>query len=279
MTQTREIIRRAVKDQVQSSRRVIDDVGRTAELAIKLAEDVRVRLMAYADSSPEKGKVACCSGCWFCCTMPVAVSAPEAIAIAEYLNRTLAESDLEKLKAELTDTVNRIRGLTVTQHAATIIRCPLLDPSGRCSVYSVRPIACVRFTSKSVARCEEMYKNPEDSGLANPQDNTLRMGGDAAEYGFRAAIRESGFDDGRYELNSAVLAALTDSRASIKWASGNRLFSKCINRDPPPENAKAEQSLVRDILGTPQTGSTAQRNEACPCGSGKKYKKCCGSVS
>ena len=143
MIQSRAIIRRAVKDQVQSSRTLIVDVGRTAELAIKLAEDVRERIMAYADSSPEKSKVACCAGCWFCCTMPVAVSAPEAIAIADYLTRTLAESDLETLKLELTNTVNRIRGLSIAQHAATIIRCPLLDPSGRCSVYSVRPIACV----------------------------------------------------------------------------------------------------------------------------------------
>ena len=40
--------------------------------------------------------------------------------------------------------------------------------------------------------------------------------------------------------------------------------------EPRPEPAEAATSYVRE---TPKVG----RNEPCPCGSGKKYKKCCGA--
>lgn len=31
-----------------------------------------------------------------------------------------------------------------------------------------------------------------------------------------------------------------------------------------------------DVAGSPRAGRKVGRNEPCPCGSGKKYKKCCG---
>jgi len=45
------------------------------------------------------------------------------------------------------------------------------------------------------------------------------------------------------------------------------------------EDIEAEEKLLKD---TPKTEpihveKTPDRNEPCPCGSGKKYKKCCGA--
>lgn len=39
---------------------------------------------------------------------------------------------------------------------------------------------------------------------------------------------------------------------------------------------KAKQTLKTKILSKSSTGKKVGRNEPCPCGSGKKYKKCCG---
>ena len=38
---------------------------------------------------------------------------------------------------------------------------------------------------------------------------------------------------------------------------------------PPPEHPAASQPVRRD-------GEKVNRNDPCPCGSGEKYKKCCG---
>ena len=50
---------------------------------------------------------------------------------------------------------------------------------------------------------------------------------------------------------------------------------------PMPTNAQAPNGLTRQAM--PGTASTQKpvkvgRNDPCPCGSGTKYKKCCGSV-
>jgi uncharacterized protein YchJ len=35
--------------------------------------------------------------------------------------------------------------------------------------------------------------------------------------------------------------------------------------------------MLRETLTTPVTRQKVGRNEPCPCGSGKKFKKCCGA--
>jgi uncharacterized protein YchJ len=58
-------------------------------------------------------------------------------------------------------------------------------------------------------------------------------------------------------------------------------------RDNPPSQAKGGAPIFgQSNLKPPQTAAISQvkntkaktgRNEPCPCGSGKKYKKCCGT--
>ncbi len=44
-------------------------------------------------------------------------------------------------------------------------------------------------------------------------------------------------------------------------------------RPPPPSGGQADSSAAAPLRNTaPKAG----RNDPCPCGSGKKYKKCCG---
>jgi uncharacterized protein YecA (UPF0149 family) len=40
--------------------------------------------------------------------------------------------------------------------------------------------------------------------------------------------------------------------------------------------AQGREDPQKRPQGTPVTVSKIGRNEPCPCGSGKKYKKCCG---
>jgi uncharacterized protein YecA (UPF0149 family) len=45
------------------------------------------------------------------------------------------------------------------------------------------------------------------------------------------------------------------------------------------EDVAAEERLLKDAekVEPLQTGEKVGRNDPCPCGSGRKYKKCCGA--
>src|SRR5690606_1363603 len=81
------------------------------------------------------------------------------------------------------------------------------------------------------------------------------------------------------EIEQAVVNALfrirlVDERVATRTAeearreSEARLRQATTNRGPDAESAGAAQRRVATKVG---------RNDPCPCGSGKKYKKCCGA--
>ena len=59
------------------------------------------------------------------------------------------------------------------------------------------------------------------------------------------------------------------SPTSVLYSS--KAFSDLMGFIPTPEETKA-----KEIQKT--SGATVGRNDPCPCGSGKKYKKCCGAM-
>jgi preprotein translocase subunit SecA len=61
-----------------------------------------------------------------------------------------------------------------------------------------------------------------------------------------------------------------DQLSALKQAAQRAGITINTNRDNQPENTEKLQPITREI----KVGA----NEPCPCGSGKKYKKCCGAV-
>ena len=59
------------------------------------------------------------------------------------------------------------------------------------------------------------------------------------------------------------------SPTSVLYSS--KAFADLMGFIPTPEETKAKE--IHQKLG-----STVGRNDPCPCGSGKKYKKCCGAM-
>ena len=53
-------------------------------------------------------------------------------------------------------------------------------------------------------------------------------------------------------------------------------FEKEINKNKKIKNDSREQVIVSDEKNSNILRDKIGRNEQCPCGSGKKYKKCCG---
>lgn len=54
------------------------------------------------------------------------------------------------------------------------------------------------------------------------------------------------------------------------------LMSMCRDNMRARQHGKRNQSFSLDAVEQ-AVSSRIGRNDACPCGSGKKYKKCCGS--
>jgi uncharacterized protein YecA (UPF0149 family) len=56
-----------------------------------------------------------------------------------------------------------------------------------------------------------------------------------------------------------------------------RVMAQLVRRGEAPA---AIMGMIREedaaAAGATRTGGAAGRNDACPCGSGKKFKKCCG---
>ena len=75
------------------------------------------------------------------------------------------------------------------------------------------------------------------------------------------------------ENSGAIVATApsTSSRMPICFAESRTENRILLDLEPP-----AEAGLTRTIERTTMTHATkAGRNDTCPCGSGKKYKKCC----
>jgi preprotein translocase subunit SecA len=47
--------------------------------------------------------------------------------------------------------------------------------------------------------------------------------------------------------------------------------------DSSAQAYEAAQQATRTVVAPRSVGDKVGRNDPCPCGSGKKYKKCCGS--
>ena len=99
---------------------------------------------------------------------------------------------------------------------------------------------------------------------------------------------------GRFEQQLAQrhAAALTAGRAGASviladedFRLGGRLLSERHPLDDAPASdwvAEAEadgEALPGFVEDDPSTWGNPGRNEKCPCGSGKKFKKCCGAKS
>jgi len=204
--------------------------------------------------------------------MPVDVSVPEAIGIADFVRARFSEPQIDALRRRLEVNEQKIRPLSQEEHTKTNVRCAFLNDDGTCSIYEARPLACASFTSKSRARCEDIYNHPSDLSRRVPQDHEATAWSSGIRMGLSVGLLKARKVEFRiYELHSAALRALDDPKAAAKWAQGTSVFADCILRDDG-KLARMFQSAVR--LKESSTDGP-QRNDPCPCRSGKKFKNCC----
>jgi len=149
------------------------------------------RADALAADAPGRGAWACAAGCSFCCHLKVTVSPGEAMALARRL------SDAQRARVDAN--ARRAAGLPAADYRRARIRCALLDDSGRCAAYDVRPLKCRAHTSTSRDTCERVYRG-EATTDAVPLDRWLVHAVAAVHAGMAEPAEE--------ELHAALQRAL-----------------------------------------------------------------------
>ena len=155
--------------------------------------------------------------------------------------------------------------MTAAEYKRTSIACGLLKEDNTCGVYAARPLACRGYNSLSVQKCEEAYNHPAAPNTA-PFDYHAKVWVVAIGNGMMDAQRARGLDAKGYELNSAVLCALTTPQAATKWINGQDIFKDCLidranQRQAPPAPQQAGPAAVRPgaaAQGTVGQGAVGQ---------------------
>lgn len=100
-----------------------------------------------------KQQIACTEGCSFCCYLQVEILPFEAEAIVEYL--AYSGKTAGELMAYLMAAWSRMSldDLSCAEYRLANEPCLFLE-NGRCSIYPVRPLACVQYHSSDRACCE-----------------------------------------------------------------------------------------------------------------------------
>jgi len=186
------------------------------ELAARALDAARQGIEQVLARTPSESRPACGAGCAFCCAIPVAVSAPEALYIAAYLQETLSAEAQVELRTHLST-----RAEERQDHQRF---CFFLREDRRCSIYAIRPLACRGYNSMSRLVCETAFTGQDEPVHMHESIREVAAG---VIFGLILASKKLGLEWGRYELETAVLRALDTPDAAQRWARGERVFAGC----------------------------------------------------
>jgi len=109
--------------------------------------------------------------------------------------------------------------------------------------------------------CREIVKGIFDRGFIGPQDMDYSD--------FEDDLTKASMPEGPEVWENKTLSPISDTVSELStWYA----FSKKRMED---EQKKSIQKLLGENVRAPFKEKKVGRNELCPCGSGKKYKKCC----
>lgn len=210
-----------------TARRIVREVGGVSGLAAA-ADNAR----AYVDrvSAKRTDHLACQQGCAYCCHMPVAISAVEALTIAKTLRDASDTSIGGHFTARVLDTDARLQQLACGDYARSRIPCAFLDDNNRCAIYEQRPFACRGYTSTSSQECHEWYDGNDAKTIR--MDPVVNVCAWSVGDGLSRGVRRGGVQ--RYELHSAVARAIEIGEdGAERWMTGDNMFADCRVPDRP----------------------------------------------
>lgn len=152
---------------------------------------------------PNQPLLACAGGCAACCHLYVQVPPGIARMMADHIAASFSPAEREALHGRLETAAAAARDAanpTQLRH-----RCPLLGDDNRCTVYDVRPLSCRAFTSRSVARCNDVVFGDIQDGSGVEQNAAHYRIHMEATFALEQAARDRGLSAEQKGLAQALL--------------------------------------------------------------------------
>ena len=167
-------------------------------------------------------RVACRSGCTYCCMVPVAASAPEVLAIAAFVRDRFDGEQRVALDHRVEANISATEGLDMSRRDRVRLDCPFLE-AGKCTVYEVRPIACRGYSSYHVEDCREDFEHP-GTGVEGHTNGLRELVYGAIREGLAIACKSASVEYRLLELVRAYKIASKDLTLAETWRGRPEAF-------------------------------------------------------
>ena len=224
----------------------------TVELARSINELTDRSIRQVHAACHDGHRVACRSGCTYCCMFPVAASAPEVLAIATFVRERFDEERRAALDARVEANISATEGMDMSQRDRVRLDCPFLE-AGKCTVYEVRPVACRGYSSYSVEDCREDYEHP-GTGVEVHTNGLRELVFGAIREGLAIACKSASVEHRLLELVRAYKIASGDPTLAETWRSRPEAFRSRDRgeRFPRPVVGRARPGVRGGVPGDRQ---------------------------
>lgn len=176
------------------------------------------------DKVSERQPVACCAGCWFCCTQRVQASVPEILRVATYIQENWTPDQIGELMTRIESYRSKLAARETNSAIRTFRQvCPLLLDQ-KCSVWSARPLVCRGYGSFNASDCEARMKNPDNEPPIDAAWNQRYLA-DALQAGITDALASARRGPQECDLILGLHIALTVPDAGERFLRGDDVFS------------------------------------------------------
>lgn len=196
----------------------------------------------FESNSANAPGVVCHGGCASCCTIRVAATAPEILLIARVL-RSSSDTMGFVLRQRIDSADRATRGLDEQDRMESGSQCPFIE-GGLCVIYAVRPLACRGHASYDEQACIDALAGIPCDVPISELHLTVRS---LVQNAMQAALRESGYAWGTYELNQALQIALTNEACETAWLNGQDVFGAALINDVSQEEMAETFDAIKAI--------------------------------
>lgn len=170
-------------------------------------------------------KAACAKGCAMCCRTIIVLTEPEALLLADFIERTNSKEDLDKIIARVRAADAVTRGRNGDERWGFGPPCPLLDvENGACSVYGGRPFACRGAYSSSLQSCKKAFAERATNPRALGSEPFIYQNANILILAMAIGLKSAGVTLHRLELNAALTAIWSTQNAFGLWLAGEDIF-------------------------------------------------------
>jgi len=183
-----------------------------------LAVETYDKLTAQAEEeTPMERPLACAKGCGSCCYQPaISVTPIEIFHIADHIRNTRSEAELREIEERLETPV-------VSLEYGRMKACCFLE-NDLCSIHRHRPFACRSANSYDLEACLSSARHAR-SGNGVPIYKGHLAATQLVLDALYKAVKETGLENGLFDLQAAMAIALNEPDAEKRWRAGETVFN------------------------------------------------------